>query len=96
MSDELRRVERKQADGTWQACRLADIRTGDVFRMWEPDGVPVVMEYSQSEKGYRVYEQATVFRATSDAYEGTWNGDTEGGLRTIVEADPVPQGSEAP
>lgn len=89
MSETLRRVERQQADWTWQECRLADVKVGDVFRMWEPDGSPVVMSYEGNGR-------TTVFRATADAREGAWSGNAEEGLRTIVDAVPVPQGSEAP
>jgi hypothetical protein len=83
MSETLRRVDRQQADGTWQTCRLADIRKRDVFRMWEPpDWTPVVMECGAG-------MQVTVFRAARDAFEGTYNGGKEGELRIMVDADPV-------
>lgn len=36
-----RRVERLEADGSWADVALKDIRKGDRFRMFEPDGSPV-------------------------------------------------------
>jgi len=90
MSEEVRRVERQQADGTWQACQLVDIRAGDVFRMWEPpDWNPVVVEYFVTMGSSQSRREITLFRAKSDAYEGTLNGDADGGRRTIVDVRPA-------
>lgn len=36
---ELRRVERQVGDG-WERVRMADLRDGDRFRMFEPGGEP--------------------------------------------------------
>lgn len=90
MSEGLRRVERQQADGTWQACRLAKIRAGDVFRMLDPpDWNPVVLEYVMTIGGSQSRREITVFRAKADAYEGTLSGNAEGRRQTIVEVWPA-------
>lgn len=39
-AQELRKVERYR-DGKWVECKFKDLITGDIFRMFEPDGTEV-------------------------------------------------------
>jgi hypothetical protein len=62
---ERRRVE-IFVDGQWVhlESELADIKTGDLYRLFEPTGEAVVNEDGQSE-----------FKATSDSYFDTLIGE---------------------
>jgi hypothetical protein len=40
--DELRKIEVKQPDGSWLEVHMGNLQKGDVVRMFEPDGRPVV------------------------------------------------------
>lgn len=51
-----RRAERKVKDD-WQEIKFETLKTGDVFRLFNPTGDPV-----------RDREGKTIFKATSDAY----------------------------
>jgi len=56
MPGEMRRVERLVSE-QWVEVRMIDLKAGDRFRMFEPEGAPVA-----DGKG------RTVFRTTGDAY----------------------------
>lgn len=51
---------------SWENIDMKDVRCGDLIRMFEPDGNPVV--------GQGEFEGKTTFVATSDAklIEGVW------------------------
>ena len=53
-------------DDKWVEVQMKDIRKGEKFRMFEPDGKPVV--------GQGEFKGKTVFKAEEDPYEvdGTW------------------------
>lgn len=39
----MRRVE-KHVEGNWEATEMKHLKPGDIFRMFEPDGSPVIQE----------------------------------------------------
>lgn len=57
-SNQLRRVEALQHDGTWCACDIGALEIGDVFRTSEPDGTPVLNAHGRRE--YRVIDMPRV------------------------------------
>jgi hypothetical protein len=46
----------KQSDGTWQPIKFTELKYGDVFKLVEPDGTPVL------------YNGVSELMAASDAY----------------------------
>lgn len=58
----LRRVARLQ-NNVWVDCQFIDLRTGDIFRMWDPDGTPVIDH--QEHQGHSV--DVGAWRCLNDA-----------------------------
>jgi len=44
MNENLRKVEVQNPDFTWSEVDGINVKAGDVFRMFEPDGTPVLDE----------------------------------------------------
>ena len=67
-SEEIRTVQ-VYKENTWQETELKEIRDGDLFRIFEPDGTPVKSKYGEGE-----------FVADGDAFFdeslGVWSVET--------------------
>jgi hypothetical protein len=63
---EMRRCEKKDATGQWVDVAFRDLKKGDVFRLFEPDG--------------RLVDGDEEVTAASDAYEtnGVWSIQCDG------------------
>ena len=76
--DNLRIVERVK-DGQWQRVRLIELKEGDCFRMFDPDGTPVTASDGEN------------WQCTDDAYIYRENIADEGiasvYAKTIKEAE---------
>lgn len=70
-----RRCEVRAPDGRWVERPTAEIKAGDVFRLFEPDGTPVPSEDDDLAPGR--------WRATRDAADG----ETEIAAEVLVESD---------
>jgi len=66
--EQLRSVEILQEDGSWKKLKFTDIKNGETFRMFEPNGLPVVGKNEQTE-----------FLAVSEVYQ-----QEKGGVWTVV------------
>lgn len=65
---ELRKVEIMVAGVGWTPCKFSDVVEGDLFRLFEATGEPVVLDDGSSE-----------FRASADAFlsYGKWVLETK-------------------
>jgi len=87
---ELRKVQVHRSTG-WTTVRMAAIKRGDIFRLFEPDGTPVIDAAGRS-----------MWKATKDAslvypnyYGGEYRGTLDGGPPPSghTESDSLPPGT---
>lgn len=84
--DDLRRIEIKNNNGTWNKIEFSEMKKGDIFRMFEPTGEQVIdLNHGNTRTEFLAISDVYIDKQTNqpmiDIDGGITEGHIEGGIK---------------